>query len=131
MLERIRELDEIKTQFFANVSHELRTPLAFIIGIADKLSQSDSTLNPDECHESARVIARNTRMLLKHVNDLLDISKFEPGKLKIELRDTNVAPLLRLIASHVDLLAEDRNRTVLVEAHDQPAPARIVASREP
>ena len=54
----------------------------------------------------------------------------QPGKLKIELRDTIVTPLLRLIASHFDLLAEDRNRTFLVEAHDQPAPARIVASRE-
>lgn len=119
LLERIRELDEIKTQFFANVSHEFRTPLQLVIGPADRLSQNDATMLPEQRQESARVIARNARMLLKHVNDLLDISKFEAGKLKIELQDTNVTPLLRLTASYFDLLAEDRHITFLIEAPDE------------
>ena len=91
LLERIRELDEIKTQFFANVSHELRTPLALIIGPAERLLQSDPPLKPEAQRETAQVIVRNARMLLKHVNDLLDISKLEAGKLKIELQDTSRA----------------------------------------
>src|SRR6476646_818918 len=81
LLERIRELDEIKTQFFANVSHELRTPLALIIGPAERLLTA-AALAPEAQRETAQVIVRNARMLLKHVNDLLDISKLEAGKLK-------------------------------------------------
>ena len=86
LLERVRELDEIRTQFFANVSHELRTPLALIVGPAERLLRSAPALEPDEQRETAQVIVRNARMLLKHVNDLLDISKLEAGKLKIELQ---------------------------------------------
>jgi len=119
LLERIRELDEIKAQFFANVSHELRTPLQLVIGPADRLSQNDATMSPEQRQQSARVIARNARMLLKHVNDLLDISKLEAGKLKIALQDTNVTPLLRVTASHFDLLAEERHITFLIEAPDE------------
>jgi PAS domain S-box-containing protein len=118
LLERIRELDEIKTQFFANVSHEFRTPLSLIIGPADRLIRDDAGLSPEQRHESAQVIARNARMLLKHVNDLLDIAKFEAGKLKIELQDTDVASLVRLTASHFDVLAHDRNIAFQVEAQE-------------
>jgi PAS domain S-box-containing protein len=115
LLERIRELDEIKTQFFANVSHELRTPLALIIGPAERLVSATATLEPAEQRETAHVIVRNARMLLKHVNDLLDISKLEAGKLKLELRDTDVAGLVRFIASHFDVLAAERRVAFVVE----------------
>jgi PAS domain S-box-containing protein len=118
LLERIRELDEIKTQFFANVSHEFRTPLALIMGPADRLIREDAGLTPEQRHESAQVIARNARMLLKHVNDLLDIAKFEAGKLKIELQDADVASLVRLTASHFDVLAHDRSIAFQVEAQE-------------
>jgi PAS domain S-box-containing protein len=118
LLERIRELDEIKTQFFANVSHEFRTPLALIIGPADRLIRDDAGLTPEQRRESAQVIARNARMLLKHVNDLLDVAKFEAGKFKIELQDTDVASLVRLTASHFDVLAQDRNISFQVEAQE-------------
>src|SRR6185503_17501222 len=100
LLERIRELDEIKTQFFANVSHELRTPLALILGPAQRLIDDDGTMSLAQRRESAQVIARNARMLLKHVNDLLDISKLEAGKLKLELQATDVSALARFLASH-------------------------------
>ena len=108
LLERIRQLDEIKTQFFANVSHELRTPLALIIGPAERLMNSEVQMNGDLQRDTARVIVRNARMLLKHVNDLLDISKLEARKLKIELRETDVTELIRFVASHFDILANER-----------------------
>jgi PAS domain S-box-containing protein len=107
LLGRIRELDEIKTQFFANVSHELRTPLALILGPAERLMRAD--MGAVERAEVAEVIVRNARVLLKHVNDLLDISKLEARKLSIELREADVAALLRFIASHFDVLAAERN----------------------
>ena len=118
LLERIRELDEIKTQFFANVSHELRTPLALIIGPAQRLIDESSGVSPDERREAASVIARNARILLKHVNDLLDLSKLEAGKLKIELEDANLGALIRLIASHFDVLAQERTIDYELEVPD-------------
>ena len=118
LLERIRELDEIKTQFFANVSHELRTPLALILGPAQRLVDDQGAITLAERRESAHVIARNARMLLKHVNDLLDLSKLEAGKLKIELQDTDVSALVRLVASHFAVLAADRRIDYVVDADD-------------
>jgi PAS domain S-box-containing protein len=115
LLERIRELDEIKTQFFANVSHELRTPLALILGPAQRLID-DAKMDLSERREAAHVIARNARMLLKHVNDLLDMSKLEAGKLKIELRDVDVAELVRFLASHFGVLAAERTIDYVVDA---------------
>src|SRR6185295_13945665 len=87
LLERIRELDEIKTQFFANISHELRTPLALILGPTQRLIDDDGAMELAQRRDAAQVVARNARMLLKHVNDLLDLSKIEARKLKIELQD--------------------------------------------
>jgi len=118
LLERIRELDEIKTQFFANVSHELRTPLALIVGPAQRLIDDEGTMDLAQRRESAQVIARNARMLLKHVNDLLDMSKLEAGKLKIELQGADVAALIRLLASHFAVLAAERGIDYAIDASD-------------
>ena len=107
LLERIRELDEIKTQFFANVSHELRTPLALVLG--PRRAADRRALTRGATARAAQVIARNARMLLKHVNDLLDVAKLEAGKLKIELQDIDLAALVRLVASHFEVLAADRD----------------------
>ncbi len=126
LLERIRELDEIRTQFFANVGHELRTPLQLVIGPADRLIHNEAAMTPVQRQESARVIARNARMLLKHVNDLLDISKFEAGKLKIELQDTDIASLVRWTASHFEALAKERKITFLMDV-----PHEIVCAIDP
>ena len=124
LLERIRELDEIKTQFFANVSHELRTPLALILGPAQRLIDDDGTMSLAQRRESGQVVARNARMLLKHVNDLLDMSKVEARKLKVELQDGDVAALVRLLASHFAVLAADRGIEYTVDA-DGPCMAAI------
>jgi len=124
LLERIRELDEIKTQFFANVSHELRTPLALILGPAQRLIDDDGSMSLEQRRESGQVVARNARMLLKHVNDLLDMSKVEARKLKLELQDSDVAALVRLLASHFAVLAADRDIEFVVDA-DGPCVAAI------
>ena len=116
LLERIRELDEIKTQFFANVSHELRTPLALILGPAQRLIDDDGSMELAQRREAGQVVARNARMLLKHVNDLLDLSKLEARKLKIDLHESDVAALVRFVASHFAVLAADCRLDYVVDA---------------
>jgi len=69
--ERIREFDDIKTRCLANIGHELRTPLTLILGPAQRLIDA-GTLAPDERRETGQVIMRNARILLKHVDDLLN-----------------------------------------------------------
>jgi len=73
LLEQSRELDKIKSQFFANVSHELRTPLTLIMGpVARRLE--NAALGDDERREM-EIIDRNARLLYRHVTDLLDVSR--------------------------------------------------------
>lgn len=69
------------------LSHELRTPLPLILGSAQRVIDDDGTMVLARRREATQVMARNARMLPKHVNALLDMSKLEAGKLKIDLQD--------------------------------------------
>ena len=83
-LEMAREKAEIaqraKSTFLANMSHEIRTPLNAIIGFSDVLCESDIK---NEDKENAQIISRSAKSLLNIINDVLDISKIESGKLDI------------------------------------------------
>src|SRR5262249_6943130 len=70
---RVKELDELRTKFFANVSHELRAPLALILGLTERLVEEGDL--PERERHDLEVIDRNAQTLFKHVNDLLDIAK--------------------------------------------------------
>jgi signal transduction histidine kinase len=110
---KLQEFDQLKTQFFANVSHELRTPLALVLGPTEKLLAAGGLT--DGQRRDLQVIDRNARTLLKHVNDLLDISRLEAGKMAPSYAETDLARLLRLTASHFDVLAEERQIDFTVE----------------
>lgn len=105
--DRLKELDELKTQFFANVSHELRTPLTLILGPAEKLLSSGG-LNEKQIRD-LNVIMRNARILLKHVNDLLDVAKLESGKFAPTFAVTDLEKIVRLVASYFEGLASEKN----------------------
>jgi PAS domain S-box-containing protein len=108
LLERLKEMDRIKTQFFANVSHELRTPLTLILGLADRISKS----NPDPALQAdLDGVSRNARALLKQVNDLLDVAKLEAGRMAVDYLDVDLARLVRLCTSTFDVLASERGIT--------------------
>jgi signal transduction histidine kinase len=113
LYEKTKELDQMKTRFFSNVSHELRTPLALILGPTEKLLAS-SNLDVTERHD-LEVIARNARTLLRHVNDLLDISKLEAGQMELRCADVDLAQLVRLTAAHFETLAQERRIAFAVE----------------
>jgi signal transduction histidine kinase len=105
---RSQELDRLKTQFFSNVSHELRTPLSLILGPAERLL-ADGDLAPDDPgRHDLEVILRNARVLLSHVNDLLDTAKVEAGKLDLRYAELDMARLVRIVANSFETLAVDR-----------------------
>ena len=114
LYEKTTELGQMKTRFFSNVSHELRTPLALILGPTEKMLDS-SRLDPSQRH-NLEVIARNARTLLKHVNDLLDISKLEAGKMHVKYTQDDLTRLLSVTAGHFEALASERKISFSVEA---------------
>jgi signal transduction histidine kinase len=90
---RLAELDHFKSALLANVSHELRSPLALILGPTEKwLASADL---PDEQRRDLEVVLRNARALLKTVNDLLDVSKLEAGRLTPRFARVDLAGIVR------------------------------------
>ncbi len=123
---KTRELDELKTQFFANVSHELRTPLALILGpVVKRLAAGDLG---DEERRDLQVVERNARLLHRHVSDLLDIAKLEAGKMDMRYARIDLVRMVRFLASHFEALAEEKRIRYTVEAPDG-LPAEIDAEK--
>jgi len=106
LYEKTRELDELKTRFFANVSHELRTPLTLILGPTARILAKAPPGTQDR--RDLEVIQRNARLLYRHVVDLLDISRLEAGRMTIRHADVDLAHLVRTCASNFESLAVDR-----------------------
>ncbi len=104
--EQLKEVDQLKTQFFANVSHELRTPIALILGPVEKLLHQTNL--DQEHHLDLELVHRNARLLLKQVNDLLDVSKLEAGRMVPTYEQIDVAQLVRLTAANFDGLAQEK-----------------------
>ncbi len=106
LYEKVKQLDQLKTNFFANVSHEFRTPLTLILGPIDRLiSQPDL---PDRVRQVLASIRRNGLILHKHVNDLLDISKLEAGKMELAYTNIDLCRMGRMMGAYFDTLARDR-----------------------
>ena len=102
---RTLELEQLKSQFFANVSHELRTPLTLIMGPLEKRLRCD--LSPEERRETDLML-RNARLLYRHVTDLLDAAKLESGRMGMQWSKLDLAKTVRAIASNFESLAADR-----------------------
>ena len=88
-LMKVQEADKMKNAFIANMSHEIRTPLNAIVGFAHLVTE---TTNASEQREYFSIINKNCDLLLKLINDILDLSKIESGRLnynvsEVELRD--------------------------------------------
>lgn len=104
--EKLQQLDEIKTQFFANISHEFRTPLTLIKGPIEQLEKNP---NDQLSVTNVKMIRRNANRLLRLVNQLLDISKLDAQKLKLEMSEGNMFNCLRAAASSFSSHAAQRN----------------------
>ncbi|MFZ6017675.1 MAG: response regulator [Nitrospirota bacterium] len=90
----LRELDKLKSTFLANMSHELRTPMNAIIGYTDLLlDRVDGPIN-EEQEKSLKKVAANARHLLQLINDILDISKIESGKMEVEIKEIDLKWLI-------------------------------------
>ena len=113
---KVTQLDQLKTNFFANVSHELRTPLALIFAPIERLLQTA----PDEAAQrELTVVRRNALLLHKHVNDLLDVSKLEVGKMELHYSRLDLAALARAMAGVFESVAAERGIRVVLQTPDE------------
>ena len=97
-LQRLAELDQAKTEFYANISHEFRTPLTLLLSPLDELARRRAEIPADLADEMDGA-ARNARRLLTMVDTLLDFSRLEAGRLRIRLRPADLAQLTADVAS--------------------------------
>ncbi|PJZ76575.1 hybrid sensor histidine kinase/response regulator [Leptospira neocaledonica] len=105
----LRETEKIKNDFFANVSHELRTPLSLILAPVESiLTDKTSSLSSNNI-QMLETVHNNSVRLLQMVNSLLDFSKFEAGKMKVELEPTNISNLTQAILKDFEPSASEKN----------------------
>jgi len=103
---RAKELDTIKTQLYTNITHEFRTPLTVILGMAQQVIEK-----PAEQFETRMdMIVRNGRSLLNLVNEMLELSKLETGKMQLQLSNGNVIHYLRYVVESFHSLAESQQK---------------------
>ncbi|CAN5521470.1 hypothetical protein BH10BDE1_BH10BDE1_14640 [soil metagenome] len=119
-LERLRLEAEAaniaKSQFLANMSHEIRTPLAAVMGFAELIARGTSTAaETEECIDAVR---RNGKLLLRLIDDILDLSKIEANRLELEQTDFDLDEVLHDIQSTLSFRAQERGITLKFDAQN-------------
>ena len=108
-------MSRTKSSFLANMSHELRTPLNAIIGLTDMLVSNAARFGTERALEPLRRVHRAGTHLLGLINQVLDLSKIEAGKLELNLEKIAVAPLVDEVAGTARTLAEQNKNRLSVE----------------
>ena len=104
--QRANQANQAKSEFLANMSHEIRTPMSAIIGFTDILS--NHLKNPDDLN-CTKIIRRNSQFLLDIINDILDISKIEAGRVELNFEEVLLDEFVGDLMSSMRVRADDRN----------------------
>ncbi len=105
-----------KSQFLANMSHELRTPMNAIIGYSEMLTEEFEDLGHTQYIPDVKKIRTAGKHLLGLINDILDLSKIEAGKMEVFAEDFEAAPFLEDVVVTVQSLIESRGNTLTIES---------------
>ena len=123
MIEELRQAkllaeqsDRLKSAFLANMSHEIRTPLNAIVGFSDLLMNSEEQADREEYMQ---IINTNNELLLKLINDILDLSKLESGSVELKYEDFDLAEYFNGMASSMkQRIANPEVRLVTINPYD-------------
>ncbi|MFA9452487.1 MAG: HD domain-containing phosphohydrolase [Candidatus Aminicenantaceae bacterium] len=106
--EKLKTLDELKTQFFANVNHELRTPLTLILAPLKSILEGRMGKTSAVLKDTLETMQRNGYKLLKLINNLLDLTKFEGGKMRLKIKTVNITEFAGDILQSVKPMADQK-----------------------
>ena len=121
MEEKSRQLEiasQHKSQFLASMSHELRTPLNAIIGLTEMMVTNAARFGTEKAAEPLRRVHRAGTHLLGLINQVLDLSKIEAGKLELSPETVNLAPLIDEVIGTARQLAEQNKNRLVVESQE-------------
>jgi len=110
-----QEANRTKSSFLANMSHELRTPLNAIIGVTEMLFEDARDLKRDDELEPLERVLRAARHLLALINDILDLSKIEAGKMDVHLESFPIGPLIDEVVQTIGPLAAKNGNKIVVK----------------
>lgn len=112
--DELRELDRLKSHFFANVSHELRTPLTLVLG---SLGAARRDRSPDERRQALDVADRNASALLRQVNHLLDLNRLEARRMERHDAVLSLGPFLKRVMGQFESQARYLGLTLRLDDH--------------
>ncbi len=115
---QVEAANRLKSEFLSNMSHELRTPLNSILGLSRVLiDQAKNKLSEDE-NNFLEIVERNGKSLLSLINDILDLSKIEAGKMEVLPQEISINALLYNIKENLFSQAEKRGNLILIDCPD-------------
>ncbi|MFA5786718.1 MAG: ATP-binding protein [Actinomycetota bacterium] len=120
--ERLRELDELKSDFISIVSHDLRSPLTTIGGFASTLINRGDSISDDERRKFLEAIERNTWEMDNLIDELLDLARIESGNLGLEIKPFDLLEMIREVAPEMGSAA---GRAYTIDAPDDGCPAAL------
>ena len=107
--------NQAKSQFLANMSHELRTPLNAVIGLTEMLKEDAEDDENEDYLEPLDRIHISSRHLLSLINDVLDLSKIEAGKVELHFEDFSITELVKDVVNTSNTLIEKNNNQLITE----------------
>jgi signal transduction histidine kinase/ligand-binding sensor domain-containing protein/DNA-binding response OmpR family regulator len=110
--QKMQDISQMKSRFFTNISHEFRTPLTLIIGPADNIISG----NGDDAVKEASMIKKNAIRLLRLINQLLDITRLDEGRLDLKVSSTDIAAFIRSIVMIFESLALSKGITLIINS---------------
>jgi signal transduction histidine kinase/DNA-binding response OmpR family regulator/CHASE3 domain sensor protein len=124
-----REVDRMKTEFVSLVSHEFRTPLTSIKGYSDLLTSGEAGELSEEQQEFLQVIQVNADRLMALINDLLDISRLEAGRVDLREVTVDIAPVIQGALLSLQLQVQNKQQQLVVNLDPAMPPVRGDAGR--
>jgi signal transduction histidine kinase len=115
---QLAEASERKSQFLASMSHELRTPLNAIIGLTEMMVTNAARFGTEKAQEPLRRVNAAGTHLLSLINEVLDLSKIEAGKLELNPEPVNLARLIDEVIGTAGQLAEKNKNRLVIEAQE-------------
>jgi two-component system, NtrC family, sensor kinase len=115
---QLQQASENKSQFVSSMSHELRTPLNAIIGLTEMMVKNAARFGTEKAQEPLQRVNRAGTHLLGLINQVLDLSKIEAGKLELNPQTVQLAPLIKDVIGTAGQLAEQNKNRLVVDAQE-------------